>query len=58
MPRMPGLQVADPGVQSQLGTEDKRGIARSLHDAQLVCDLTKEVSYEALGLTSVCLTSV
>ena len=53
MPRMPELQVADPGVQSQLGTEDKREIARSLHAAQLVCDLTKEVSYEALDLTSV-----
>ena len=30
MPRMPGLQVTDPGVQSQLGPEDKRGIARAL----------------------------
>lgn len=30
MPRMPGLQIADPGVQAQLGQEDRLAIARTL----------------------------
>lgn len=30
MPRMSGLQLADPQVRSQLGAEERRGIARAL----------------------------
>lgn len=41
MPRMPGLQVADPGVQSLLEPEDKREIARALgENLALMHDVT------------------
>jgi hygromycin-B 7''-O-kinase len=30
MPRMPGLQLSDPGVRRTLGQEDRRGIARAM----------------------------
>ncbi|GAC1355368.1 MAG: hypothetical protein NVS4B11_23900 [Ktedonobacteraceae bacterium] len=30
MPRMPGLQLADPQIKKQLGSTDKQGIAQAL----------------------------
>ena len=53
MPRMPGIQVADPDVQAQLGPEDKREIARALgENLALMHDVTWPFSGRYSALTN------
>jgi hygromycin-B 7''-O-kinase len=46
MPRMPGVQLADPEIYGQLGAQDKRGIARALAENLA---LTQELTWPFAG---------